>query len=64
MDRPRLAVLVFAGILWAFWRSGELRFMQAACSGLLGFYLADSGMAPGITDAVGAVFDWISTWQI
>jgi hypothetical protein len=64
MGLPTLGVLVFGGILWAFWRAGELRFIQAACAGLVGFFLASSKLAPDITRGVTALFEWISTWHI
>ncbi|GAB3237815.1 hypothetical protein [Kineosporia babensis] len=64
MDLPTLAVLVFGAVLWAIWRSGELRGFQVFCSFLFGFFLAGSVIAPSVSEAVQTVFDWISTWSI
>ncbi len=64
MDLSTFIVLLMGAVLYALWRSGELRGFQALVAGLLGFFLADSGMAPAITDAVTKVVDWVSTWQI
>lgn len=63
MDLPTLAVLVFGGILWALWYARELRFLQALCAALFGFFLASSVIAPDITRAVTKVFAWIGTWH-
>lgn len=63
MNLPTLAVLVFGGILCLFWRSGELRFVQVGCACLVGFFLADSRMAPEITHTVQALFTWVGTWR-
>jgi hypothetical protein len=64
MDHPTLIVLVMTCALYGLWRSGELRLGQALIAGLLGFYLADSGMAPQISEGVTNVVEWISTWHI
>lgn len=64
MNLSTLVVLVMGCTLYFLWRSGELRLFQALVAGLLGFFLADSGMAPAITDAVATVVEWISTWHI
>jgi len=64
VDLPTLGVLVFAGVLYGFWRSGELRPVQVVCAGLVGFFLASSQAAPDITRTMTALFGWVSTWHI
>ena len=64
MDLSTLTVLVMLLVLYGLWRSGELRLFQVLCAALLGFFLADSGMAPDITRAVTKTVAWISTWNI
>jgi hypothetical protein len=59
-----LAVLVFGGVLLAIWAANEIRFFQVLMAALFGFYLADSGLAPMITEMVKTVFDWVGTWNI
>ncbi|MGP3637138.1 hypothetical protein ACTU45_27985 [Streptomyces sp. 24-1644] len=51
-----LAILVFLLI-----RGGSVRLLPAlACAGF-GFFLASTGAAPLITDAIGTVTGWISS---
>jgi hypothetical protein len=64
MNFATLAVLVFGAVLVALWSARELRFFQVTVAILLGFYLADSQLAPTITTAVQAVFGWVATWHI
>lgn len=64
MNLPTLCVLIFGAVLWAIWRSGEIRGFQVLCGVLLGFFLASSVIAPAVTDAVQTCLDWISTWSI
>jgi hypothetical protein len=64
MDLSTLVVVVMGLALYGLWRSRELRMGQAVIAGLLGFYLADSGLAPEITKGVTNVVEWISTWRI
>jgi hypothetical protein len=64
MGLSTLAVLVFGAATWVAWRIGALRPVPALCAVLLGFFLADSGAAPAIHDAVAAVFAWIATWNV
>ena len=64
MDVTTLAVVVFAAVLFALWRAGELRVFQAVVAGLLGFYLAASRIAPTISGLVEGAFAWVSTWHI
>ncbi|MBT0771253.1 hypothetical protein KIH74_20100 [Kineosporia sp. J2-2] len=64
MDLATLGFLVFGAVLWAIWRSGELRGFQVLAAALVGFFLASSAIAPSISTAVQTVFDWVSTWSI
>lgn len=64
MDLSTFMVLVMGCVLYALWRSGELRMFQALVAGLLGFFLADSGLAPEITKGVTNVVGWVGTWHI
>jgi hypothetical protein len=64
MNFATLAVLVFAAVLLALWSARELRLFQTVIAALLGFYLAESTLAPTIGSAVEAVFAWVATWQI
>ena len=64
MNFPTLAVLVFGGILLAMWSSKNFRFWQVFIATLFGFYLADSGLAPSIQNAVEATINWVATWKI
>lgn len=57
-------ICVCVAVLYGTWRSGELRGFQAFVAALLGFYLADSGLAPTIAHAVDRVSEWVSTWQL
>ena len=64
MNFATLAVLVFGAVLVALWSARELRAFQVTIAVLLGFYLADSKLAPTIATAVEAVFGWVATWHI
>jgi hypothetical protein len=64
MDLSTLIVLVTGFALYALWRSRELRLGQVLIAGLLGFALADSGLAPDITEGVSNIVEWVSTWHI
>jgi hypothetical protein len=64
MGLSTLAVLVFGVATWVAWRIGALRLVPGLCAALLGFFLADSGAAPAIRNAVAAVFAWVGTWQV
>ena len=57
-------VFVFALATWVCWRVFGLRASHALCAGLLGFFLAESGLAPFIRYCVGAVFAWLATWHL
>ena len=64
MDFTTLAVLVFAAVLLAIWRAGELRHFQVVIATLFGFYLAASRLAPTISGLVEGAFAWVSTWHL
>jgi len=53
-------VLVLAGIVGVLIRMSGLKPWHAVISALLGFYLRDSSLAPGIDRAVRAIADVIS----
>jgi hypothetical protein len=58
------AVFVFAALTWVCWRTFGMRASHAVCAGLLGFFLADSGLAPAIRAGVAAIFAWVGTWHL
>ncbi|WP_329595892.1 hypothetical protein OG195_44810 (plasmid) [Streptomyces sp. NBC_01362] len=55
------AVVLLAIAVLVLIRSGSVRLLPAlACTGF-GFFLASTGAAPVITDAISAVTGWISS---
>ncbi|MCX5166192.1 hypothetical protein OOK39_44970 [Streptomyces sp. NBC_00264] len=55
------AVVLLAIVVLVLIRSGSVRLLPAlACTGF-GFFLASTGAAPLITDAISAVTGWISS---
>ncbi|MFJ1847082.1 hypothetical protein [Streptomyces sp. NPDC088146] len=55
------AVALLGIVVFALIRGGSVRLLPAlACAGL-GFFLASTGAAPLITDAISAATDWISS---
>ncbi|NLT56601.1 MAG: DUF2304 domain-containing protein [Actinomycetales bacterium] len=57
-------VFVFGLATWICWRTFGLRVSHAICAGLLGFFLAETGLAPAIRHGVSAVFAWIASWHL
>jgi hypothetical protein len=53
-------VLVLGALVVALCRWAGLKAWHAAVSVLLGFYLADSSLAPSISSAAGALFAAVS----
>ncbi|MEU9031474.1 hypothetical protein AB0D46_28955 [Streptomyces sp. NPDC048383] len=55
------AVVLLAIVVFVLIRGGSVRLLPAlACAGF-GFFLASTGAAPLITDAIGTVTGWISS---
>lgn len=55
------AVVLLGIVVFVLIRGGSVRVLPAlACAGF-GFFLASTGAAPLITDAVGTVTGWISS---
>ncbi|MEJ8632004.1 hypothetical protein [Streptomyces sp. MS2.AVA.5] len=55
------AVVLLGMIVFVLIRGGSVRLGPAlACAGF-GFFLASTGAAPTITDAIGTVTSWISS---
>lgn len=55
------AVVLLGTVVFALIRDGSVRLLPAlACAGF-GFFLASTGAAPFITDAIGTVTGWISS---
>ncbi|CAL9675956.1 MULTISPECIES: hypothetical protein [Streptomyces] len=55
------AVVLLGIVVFVLIRGGSVRLGPALACGLFGFFLASTGAAPLITDAIGTVTGWISS---
>ncbi|MDX3170258.1 hypothetical protein PV736_36915 [Streptomyces scabiei] len=55
------AVVLLGIVVFVLIRGGYVRLGPALACGLFGFFLASTGAAPLITDAIGTVTGWISS---
>lgn len=58
------AVVLLAIIVFVLIRGGSVRLLPALACMAFGFFLASTGIAPTITDAIGAVTGWLSSISI
>ncbi|MFF5859894.1 hypothetical protein ACFY8B_30475 [Streptomyces sp. NPDC012751] len=55
------AVILLGIVVFVLIRTGSVRLAPALACGLFGFFLASTGAAPAITDAISTVTGWISS---
>jgi hypothetical protein len=55
------AVVLLGIVVFVLIRGGYVRLSNALACALFGFFLAATGAAPTIRDAIGAVTGWISS---
>ncbi|MEU9654367.1 hypothetical protein AB0E00_36500 [Streptomyces sp. NPDC048110] len=55
------AVVLLGIVVFVLIRGGSVRLGPALACGLFGFFLASTGAAPLISDAIGTVTGWISS---
>jgi hypothetical protein len=55
------AVVLLGIVVFVLIRGGSVRISHALACALLGFFLASTGAAPLINDAIGTVTGWISS---
>ncbi|WP_381805531.1 hypothetical protein [Streptomyces niveus] len=58
------AVILLAIAVFVLVRGGSVRLLPALTCVAFGFYLANTGIAPTITDAISAITGWISSISI